>query len=254
VPDALPDAGPVVDELGAVYARIAGLLLSHETVETVLRLITALAVETVPGAWGSGVTLVDARGRKATAAATDREVERADALQYELGEGPCLAAWAGRSTVAVEDVASEQRWPRWAARVRDTRLRSSLSAPLVAGDASLGALKVYGSAPGTFDTHAERLVTLFAAQAAILVANVQTQENARRASERLKAALRTRDAITQAKGLLMGSRGVDAETAFALLVAAAQRENKQLHQVAGELVDSANRRRRGRHPGRGLAG
>jgi GAF domain-containing protein len=236
---------PLADELGAVYATMSGLLLSQETVGTVLRLVTALALDTIPAADGAGVTLVDGHGRKTTSAATDPLVERADDLQYELDEGPCLAAWAVRTLVRVDDIATERRWPRWAGRAAELGLRAALSAPLVAGDASLGAIKVYATTAGQpFDARAERVLTLFAAQAAILLANVQSQADARRVSEHLKAALRGRDLISQAKGVLMGSRGVDADTAFALLASAAQRENKKLRDVAAELVESTSRRRR----------
>src|SRR3712207_8586869 len=62
-----------------------------------------------------------------------------------------------------------------------------MSAPLVAGDTALGALKVYAAQPGSFDAHSERLLTLAAAQAAILVANAQTRERAQRQSEALRA-------------------------------------------------------------------
>jgi hypothetical protein len=60
---------------------------------------------------------------------------------------------------------------------------------------------------------------LFAAQAAILVANVQSHDNARRLSESLRAALAGRDLIGQAKGMVMQRDGVDGDTAFAMLAA-----------------------------------
>lgn len=224
---------------------MSGLLLSRETVDTVLRLITALVLEAIPTGAGAGVTLVDPQGHKTSAAATDPLVERADALQYELGEGPCLAAWAGRSVVRVDDVASDHRWPRWAGQAQGLGLLAALSAPLVAGDTSLGAMKIYSTAEaGAFDSHAERLLTMFAAQAAILVSNIQSQESARRMSEQLKTALRGRDVIGQAKGILMSSREVDSDTAFALLASMSRRENKKLQDVAADLVNATGRRRR----------
>ena len=107
-----------------------------------------------------------------------------------------------------------------------------MSAPLVAGDRSLGALKVYARRPGAFDRHAEHLLVMFAAQAAILLANVQSVEIARRLSDGLKDALRSRDLIATAKGILMAREGVAEEPAFAVLVAGAQREHKTLRDAA----------------------
>ena len=108
---------PLADELSAVSARVAGLLLSEETVTTALGLVSSLALDTVPGAVGAGISIVDERGRRSSGS-TDARVEQADALQYELDEGPCLAASAGRRLVRVDDLAADRRWPRWAAAPR----------------------------------------------------------------------------------------------------------------------------------------
>lgn len=244
--DQSADAQPVAlsDELATVFARMSGVLLSRETVDTVLGLITTLALETVPGAAGAGVTLVSPKGHRTTAAATDRLVEQADALQYELNEGPCLAAAASRSVVRVDDMGSESRWPRWTAGAVALGWQAALSAPMAVADTSLGAIKVYATQAGVFSEHSERLLGLFADQAAILLANMQSHESAQRMSDNLRSALRRRDVIGQAKGIIMASRHTDEDTAFGLLADASQAENKKLHEVAEALVQAANRRRR----------
>jgi GAF domain-containing protein len=235
---------PLADELSLVFARMSGLLLSEETVTTALGLIGSLALDTVSGACGAGVTLVDPRGHRRTSGATDPRVEEADRIQYELDEGPCLAAAAARQVVRVDDIEGDPRWPRWSARAAPLGLRAALSAPLVAGDEALGALKVYGEAAGSFDEQAERLLSMFAAQAAILVANVQSFERAHRVSEELRKTVRNRDLVSMAKGLLMARHGVDEDTAFALLVARSHEDGVPLLDVARTLIESAVRRRR----------
>lgn len=215
---------PVADELTTVFARMSGLLLSRETVQGALELVTALAAETIPGSVGSGVSLLDAEGRRTTAAATGPLVERADAAQYDAGEGPCLYAWAGRVVVRVDDTSTDDRWPAWAKVAASLGLRSALSVPLVAGDEPLGAMKVYAEAPGAYDERAERRLTLFAGQAAVLLANMVSHEAARRLSDQLKDALRSRDLIGQAKGVLMARENLDEAAAFTMLVAISQRE------------------------------
>jgi len=234
---------PLADELAAVYARMSGVLLSEETVSTALQLVTTLALETVPGSVGSGVTLIDEHGRRTSAASTDDLVEQADALQYELDEGPCLSAWAQQAVVRVDDTAAEQRWGRWCGAVQPLGLRSALSSAMVAGDTALGAIKVYAGQPEAYDARSEHVLTLFAAQAAILLSNVQTHERAQQLSDGLKDALNSRDVIGQAKGILMAQDGVDADAAFAMLAAASQRENRKLRDVAQDLVGSVGRRR-----------
>ena len=53
----------------------------------------------------------------------------------------------------------------------------------------------------------------------------------------MEAALRTRDLIGQAKGLLMARSGVDEDAAFQMLVSASQRMNVKLAEVARRLVE-----------------
>jgi GAF domain-containing protein len=234
---------PLADELSAVFARMSGLLLSHETVTTALGLITALAVETVPNSSGAGVSIIDERGRR-TSGATDPRVERADGLQYELDEGPCLAATALRQVVRVDDAAEERRWPRWGTAAASLGLSSALSAPMVAGDRALGAVKVYAEQPAAFDQRAEQVLALFSAQAAILVANVQSYERAQRLTDGLRQAVRARDVVSMAKGVLMARHGIDEEAAFGMLLAHATQDAVPLRDSARAVVDSAVRRRR----------
>ncbi len=234
---------PLADELAVVFARMSGLLLSSETVTTSLGLVSALALETVPGAAGAGVTIVDEQGRR-SAGATDSRVERADALQYELDEGPCLAAVAGRQVVRVPDLATERRWPRWAAAAAELGLVAAISAPLVAGETTLGALKVYAASPADVGAHTEHVVSMFAAQAAVLVANVQSLERARRTSDQLRRALAGRDLISTAKGVLMARHGISEDAALGMLLARSGDGAGTLHQTARSVVDSVVRRRR----------
>src|SRR3954447_21684178 len=133
---------PLSDELAGVFARMSGLLLSEETVETSLGLLSELAREPVPGATGAGVSVIDEQGRRSSGS-TDARVREADDLQYELNEGPCLAAAASRALIRIDDLETDGRWPSWASAAAPLGLRAAMSSPLVAGDGSLGAMKVY---------------------------------------------------------------------------------------------------------------
>jgi AmiR/NasT family two-component response regulator len=114
----------------------------------------------------------------------------------------------------------------------------------VAGDVSLGALKVYADEPATFDAASEERLRLFAAQSAIFVANLRTRDRAERLSERMREAIRTRDAVNMAKGVLMGRNALDEDTAFRALLARAQQEGTSVARTAQALVESAVRRGR----------
>ena len=234
---------PLADELAAVFARMSGLLLSEETVDRALGVLSALAQETVPGATGAGVSMLDGQRRKSSGSTDDR-VRQADDLQYELDEGPCLAAAAGRRLVRIDDLGADPRWPLWASAAAELGLKAAMSAPLVAGDVSLGAIKVYAEEPDRFDGHSEQLMTLFAAQAAILAVNVQAHDRAKRLSAAMRQAIHGRDSISMAKGLLMGRNAVDEDTAFGMLLTRSEQAGTTVAEAARVLVDSAVRRGR----------
>lgn len=229
---------PLAEELGRVYARMSGFVLSQETVATAVNLVTSLALDTIVGAAGSGVTLVDAEGRRESAGATSELVAEADALQYRLGEGPCLTAVASNELVRIDDLEQDQRWPEWRSASLSLGLRSSLSAPLRAEGRVLGALKVYGERPATFDAGSEELLTRFAQQAAILLANMSTLDRAERLSESLQRALRSRNAIALANGILMERHRLTEEQAFLRLVEGARQNGRELVDEAATVLAS----------------
>ncbi|WP_432570157.1 ANTAR domain-containing protein [Kineococcus sp. SYSU DK005] len=235
---------PMEEELVDVFLCMSGLLLSEQTVGSALELVTSLAHSTLPSTSAAAVTLVDERGRRTSVAATDPLAEQADSLQYELQEGPCLTALAHERVVRVHDVAREQRWPRWSQAVLPLPVRASLTVPVVIAGTCMGAIKVYGRHPGSYGAHAERVLTLFAQQAGVLIANMQSLEDARRMSQELQQALISRDTISTAKGIVMAREGVDEESAFARLVRTSQRSGKKLHVVAASIVQAVPRRGR----------
>ena len=238
-PRTRPDI-PLADELAGVFARMSGLLLSEDTVATSLDLLGALARETVAGSCGAGVSLIEG-GRRTSAGSTDERVRQADALQYELDEGPCLAATAARELVVIEDLEQDPRWPRWSTAVTPLGLRSALSTPLVAGNTTLGAIKVYADHPRAFDARSRQLLVLFSAQAALLVANVQTAERARHLSEGMRQAVRQRDLVAMARGVLMNQHRIDEDTSLRMLMGRSQQKGVTLAEAARSVVESAVR-------------
>lgn len=223
--------------LSVVLVQMSGLLLSTETVATAVELVTTLAARTLPDTAGAGVTLLGADGQRSLAA-SDAVVEQADRMQYELDEGPCLTAARTHLPVRVDDAGSDPRWPRWSAALAPSGIRAVLSVPLaVAGD-TLGAIKVYSRRAGAYDDHAETVLGLFAAQAAILLANTRTVADARALSAQLTGALATRDLIGQAKGVLLARGAPGPDAAFGMLVTPSQRSNTKLVEVARALLAS----------------
>ena len=225
-------------ELAKALARMSAVLLSQESVATTVQLVTSLAEKALPDTAGAGVSVMDAVGKRTTAA-SDSLVKDADLMQYELDEGPCLTAWRDRVVVFIDDVEVERRWPAWTEAVAPLGIRSVLSAPMLVTDGAIGAIKVYSRQPAAYDQRSQQLLTLFAQQAAILLANAQSYEDAQQVGIQLRAALASRDLIGQAKGVLIAGGAPDEGAAFAMLVTASQRSNTKLHEVARQLVTEA---------------
>jgi GAF domain-containing protein len=222
-------------ELSSALTQMAGLVLSRETVDTALTLVTTLAAATTAGTTGAGVTLVDEHGKRSKAA-SNQLVEQADALQYEFDEGPCLTAWRTRQLVRIDDTATDSRWPRWNSAAAHLGVRAVLSVGLVVEDERIGAIKVYSDQPANYGTPDERVMSLFAEQAAILLANTQSLQQARRLSRQLTDALRGRDAIVRATGVLLARGAADQDAAFIALTDAARRSGQTVRQLARELL------------------
>ena len=84
---------------------------------------------------------------------------------------------------------------------------------------------------GTVQSEVERLE----AQALVRDEQIATLM---REIEQLNKAMESRSAIEQAKGVLMSTMRIGPDAAFAVLVAASQRENRKLREIADRLVAS----------------
>jgi GAF domain-containing protein len=245
-PGDLPDdvsAVPSLD-LSAALNQMSGLVLSRETVDSALHLVTRLAATTTAGTMGSGVTVVDEFGKRSKAA-SNQASEQADALQYELDEGPCLTAWARRELVRIDDTTTDSRWPRWNAAVQALGVRSVVSAPLVMDGEAIGAMKVYCERPMNYGPHDEQIMRLLAEQAAILLSNSQSLREARRLSRQLTGALASRDTVAQAVGVLLGRGAGSAREAFATLAVAARQTHRPVEEIARALLTTVTARSTG---------
>ncbi len=231
------DAVPLDDELAALVLRLSKHLLSQTRVNRAIEVTAALALETVGGAAGAGVSLISADGQAHSQAATSDRVLEADEIQYELGEGPCLSAWVGRCTVTVDDVTTDPRWPRWSAEVAALSLRSSLSVPLTVGETRLGAVKVYGEHPAAFDRRSRGILEGYAVSASLLLANVDCLDNVSRLSSRLRQAMAARNTVQVAKGHLMGRDQMTEDAALQYLIAESHRTGRPLTVVAAEILE-----------------
>ncbi|KHL04433.1 GAF and ANTAR domain-containing protein [Sinomonas humi] len=227
---------PLAQELAELTARLADLLLTRESAEDAVQSLAQAAKEAIPHASGAGATLIDPRGRKTSTGATDDVVLEADRLQYEMGQGLCLSAWAEDRTQIIADIETETRWPEWTEAVSALGVRSALSTPLTAGATPIGALKVYSDKPGTFTDRDVRLLEMLARPAAVMLANVQARDAAERASAMMSEAVADRDAINLATGILMERERLGPDDALSRIISLSRLRQRALRDIAQDLV------------------
>lgn len=213
-------------------------MLGEDSLETVLDRVAELAQRTIPGIAAVSVTLI--HGEHANTAAFTHDVaSQLDERQYEQGYGPCLDAARSGQVVVIADMASEQRWPKFSQSAVQSGVHSSLSVGLPVRDQVIGALNIYACAPDTFDPDAVELARTFASYAAVALANASLYTSTAELAAQLQQAMESRAAIEQAKGIIMGQLRCDAETAFAVLTARSQHQNRKLRDIATEVIAGA---------------
>lgn len=204
---------PRIDEIGVIIGRTRGFLLTDRTAQDAVDALAQVARDAIGHAEGAGVSLIQ-NGTRTSVGATDGQVLEADTLQYTLGEGPCLSAWAESRPVRLQDTMTDTRWRAWAGAAADTGVRSCLSVPLIRGNTSIGAMKVYSSSPDAFTAEDQRLLTNLAKSAAALLGHVQSSDTPQRISDAVKESLATRDTIGIARGILMERHDLDRDEAL----------------------------------------
>jgi GAF domain-containing protein len=229
----LPQVGyprPAGSRLAEMLSASARLLQAEPDLDTTMQAVIAVTLSNVPGAQHAGITTLDKARRPVTPVASHQLVEAVDAVQYSLGEGPCLSALHEHLTMLADDLADDERWPRFAPRAVDLGVRSMLSFQLFVHAGTVGALNLYAPERGAFGKDSVAIGQLLAAHAAIAIV-------AARNSHELRLALSTRDVIGQAKGILMERHKLSADAAFGLMVKASQDSNRKLRDIA-EMVSS----------------
>ncbi len=238
----MTSSNPDLGELLPLVARLQGMLVSREVAAAAVEQLAEVARDMIDSAVGAGASLIDADGTRVSTATTDRVAARADELQYRLGEGPCLSAWATSAVQRLDDTDADDRWPTWSAAARGLGIRSVLSVPLVFRDDCIGALKIYSTGAAAFDAEDERRLVLLSTAAAALLGMARGDDGPRQLSAALAGAMADRQTIAIATGVLMERNRVDREAAHYLLLDQSRREGESLVQVARELLGDHSER------------
>jgi GAF domain-containing protein len=221
--------------------QLADLRSSPVSVEEALERVVATA-DTLFGADGTALMLVDSDQVLRNLAASDRRAALLEDLQAEHGEGPCIDAFDGKEPVSADDLRREDRWPAFSPDAARRRLLAVLASPIPYSDQAVGVVAVFAGEPHPWTAAEREAIVAFTELGALLILNaMEARERGRLAGE-LQAALDSRVVIEQAKGVLVGRHGLTTRQAFERLRRQARDQRRSLSEVARAVVSAAEHR------------
>lgn len=222
----------LADALSAVTRRV-----DARGGEPLVRLAEG-TLDAIPSAEAVSVTVLET-GTFETRAATHDMAVRADALQYQLGRGPCVDAALDNSANMSGDVAADPRWGEWGPRVaEEVGVRSALAYRLrLQGEqAAIASLNVYSTRLDAFDEQDLHRGVVLATHGSLLMTAVMARDVAANLAETLQG---NRE-IGVAMGVLMHRHRLTREQAFDLLRLASQETDTPLSEVATSVADAGD--------------
>ena len=219
----------------ALMERLAGVVRDADELESYLSTVVHAVQEAVDACDEVGITLlVDSIPR--TAAYTTARTLEIDGIQYAVGDGPCLDAYRNLRENRATLGEALDRWPAFTAQALEHGYRSLLAVPVVAEGVALGALNVFARAAAAFVELDTTVVRMAAQRCADTVAAAQEIIGARTLAAQLEQAMGSRAVIEQAKGVLMGVRGVTEHEAFEMIRRHSQNRNIKVRDLAQRIV------------------
>lgn len=198
-----------------------------------VRLVCDVAVDLV-GVDGAAVSLRTHERAQELAAATDAWTRRLEELQYTVGEGPGVEAFATAGPVLVADLSGAQaRWPGFVDSATGDGLAAVFAFPLQEGAIQLGTLDLYRRGPGGLSAKA--------LADAVVLADLATTALLTHGSPETTALTREDapghyDDVNVATGLLAAELRIGLDDAFLRLRAHAFSNGRSLLDVARAVV------------------
>ena len=236
-----PEGVPAVDndvlsELANSVSEEVGILFAAGGFDDTLKSLVDLAVATIVGCDYAGIMLLEG-GIVTVPAHTDPIVVEIDLLQQRFGEGPCLDAIAHRTVFYAADLTTDPRWPSFSREAAASGIRSVLALPISA-DSQLGAVNLYAIFPAAFSVFDRANATMLTSMASIALSVANLHDDEARRTLDFQTALRSRETIGEALGILMERERISSDQSFAILRRASQHLNIKLREVALRLVET----------------
>ncbi len=217
-------------------SRVTRLLSTERSLPAKLEAVVAIVKRITPDCDAAGISLL-IEGEPTTAAASDRLAVEVDLVQYQTGEGPCLAAMDGANVVRIDVLGREDRFSRFAPGALAVDVNSVLSIPLVAHGNVVGALNLYSRLPDVFGGHTVEGLEPIAEYAGEVISTSPLYAYSLDMVDGLVETLESRAVIAQATGVLTAVERLTSEEALDRLRDLALRSGQSMRAVAQRVLD-----------------
>lgn len=225
-----------IDQLAEAFVEIADTLVDDFDVIEFLDLVTRRSAA-MTRSEAAGLLLADPHGVLQFVSASAGSVKSLELFQLQSGEGPCLDCFRTGEPVVNADLGTAQsRWPLFAPRAVEAGFRSVHAFPMRHRQRIIGALNLFGVAPGGLGETDVKIVQALADVATIGLLQERAIRDRELLAEQLQGALTSRITVEQAKGALARTHGIGVDAAFELLRGYARRHSLGLSDLAHSVV------------------
>jgi GAF domain-containing protein len=234
----MPDADDLTESVGAVRAAVLAELRARTDHAVPLRLVCQACVRLLP-IDGASASMMTGTAERTMLYASDDVVAHIEALQFSLGEGPCVEAFETRRPVLVPDLAAApaQSWPVFAEEMIGQPVNAIFAFPLQSGAISLGAMDLYRHRTGWFSQEELAIALALVDVAAMALLSLQLGEPPEGGIGAEQWGMYgDRAVVHQASGMLIAALGLSPEQALSRLRGYAFATGRMVDAVARDIV------------------
>ncbi|MEP6659131.1 MAG: GAF and ANTAR domain-containing protein [Acidimicrobiales bacterium] len=217
--------------------RFLARLLGGTTPEVETKRLCEVCAD-VTAVSGAGIMLMSGDVPQGSVCTTNEVSALIERLQFELGEGPCVDAYAHGRPVLEPDLATPitARWLAFTGPAVAAGVRAVFGFPLQIGAIRVGALNLYNDRPGrlTDEQHADALVVADVAAEAMMA--MQAKAPAGKLAQELEAGGNFQYVVHQASGMVAAQLEISAGQALIRLRAYAFGNDRALAEIARNVV------------------
>lgn len=222
--------------IGTTFVELADTLVEDYDVIEFLHLLAERCVQLL-GVAEAGVVLVDGHGNLRTLASSSERMRLVELIEVQRQDGPCLDCFRDGGRVREDDLErAAGRWPTFGPAALEAGFRSAYAVPMRLRVERIGALNLFADRVDGLAEEDQALGQAMADVATIGILHQRVVHERTSMTEQLQAALNSRIAVEQAKGVVAEQAGVDMDEAFRLLRGYARHHNRRLGEVVAAVI------------------